>query len=109
MHLIENPDHAPVLPILIKRLPIKRLPLKRQSRLNPCPIKGFSVGWGIDAINGVEERVVLACAFVGFVSSLVAAVAWSVAKDDVQGGFGVGAFILAFLLFCTAKLHLLVH
>jgi len=103
MHLLDNPDHAHVLPILVRRIPVKR-----KQRLKPCPIKGSSAGWGINFIEGVEGKAVFACAFMGFVLCLVAAITWTVVRDDVQGGFGIGAFILAFSLYCSNKLDVLV-
>lgn len=98
MHLLENPDHAPVLPILFRRIPVKR-----RQRLQPCPVKGVSQGWGVLFIESVNGVAVFTCACIGFVLCLIASVTWTAVRSNVQGGFGIGAFILAFFLFCSTK------
>ena len=103
MHLFENPEHAPALPILFKRVPVKR-----HQRLEPCPTKGTASGWGVHFVESVNGFAVFSCALVGFILCLVTSIVWTVVRGDVQGGFGIGAFILAFFLFCSTKLHLLV-
>ncbi|KAI1850966.1 hypothetical protein JX266_003631 [Neoarthrinium moseri] len=80
VHLLEHPTHAGVLPDLYKRIP-----KKLRERLVPCPQKGASVGWGLAFVE--------------------VAVAWTMVKNDVQGGFGVGAFLLTFMVFCGGLLH----
>jgi len=103
MHLLENPDHAHVLPILLRRIPTRR-----DRKLSPCPVKGVSIGWGVQFVEGVSPKAVFAFASVGLAICLVTSISWTVARKDVQGGFGIGAFILAFSIFCSSKLHLLI-
>ncbi|KAI6786014.1 transcription factor c2h2 [Emericellopsis cladophorae] len=47
MHLLASPDHAHVLPILLRRIPIRR-----NRKLSPCPVKGVSIGWGVQFVGG---------------------------------------------------------
>ncbi|WDK17687.1 hypothetical protein CGRA01v4_08970 [Colletotrichum graminicola] len=42
MHLFENPEHADIFPVLFKRIPGKT-----RERLEACPVRGSSVGWGV--------------------------------------------------------------
>ena len=48
---------------------------------------------------------VLGCA--GFLICLLVSISWSVAKEDVQGGFAIGGFLLAFLMFCGSMAHVM--
>lgn len=96
VHLFENPDHANVLPYLFERIP-KRL----REKLIVSPQHKSSVGWGLEFVEGVDTFVLFLCGCVCFVSCLVVAVTWTVVKDDVQGGFGIGGFLLAFMTFCV--------
>lgn len=59
-------------------------------------------------VEGVEGKASFACAFIGFVLCLIAAVTRTIVLDDAQGGFGIGAFILAFFLVCSIRLNILV-
>ena len=59
------------------------------------------MGWGLEFVEGVDTFVLFLCGCVCFVSCLVVAVTWTVVKDDVQGGFGIGGFLLAFMTFCV--------
>ncbi|KAI8714039.1 hypothetical protein NCS52_01123200 [Fusarium sp. LHS14.1] len=99
-HLFENPDHAEVLPVLFNRIP-----KKMRKRLSACPRKGSSTGWGISFIETLDTFVVFLFGCIGFTISLVAAVVYTVIMGDIQGGFAIGAFLLAFVLFCGGCLH----
>ncbi|KAK8044823.1 hypothetical protein PG993_004847 [Apiospora rasikravindrae] len=109
VHFFEHPTHAGVLPDLYRRVP-KRL----REKLSPCPQKGSSLGWGIAFVEGVDTFMFFLCGCAGFFVCLMVAVAWTVAQSDVQGGFGIGAFLLAFMIFsggliyssATTKSHL---
>jgi len=52
--------------------------------------------------------VVFAYGFVGFMVCLIISVVWSVARHDVQGGFAIGGFLLAFLMFCGGMVQAVV-
>ncbi|KAH6635867.1 hypothetical protein F5144DRAFT_159885 [Chaetomium tenue] len=51
------------------------------------------VGWGVHIIEGLNKSTVLVCSLVGLVISGIVAVVWTVVRDDVQGGFGIGAWL----------------
>lgn len=51
------------------------------------------VGWGVHIIEGLNRFTVLVCTLVTLLVSGVVAAAWAIARDDVQGGFGIGAWL----------------
>ncbi|KAF3762566.1 hypothetical protein M406DRAFT_341767 [Cryphonectria parasitica EP155] len=95
MHLFEHPDHAEILPILYKKIP-----QKLRAQLEACPIKGSAVGWGLQFVEGTNWFHVFLCGCLGFISALLFAVVWSIVRRDIQGGFAISGFMLAFLGFC---------
>jgi hypothetical protein len=99
-HLFEHPEHADVLPRIWNRIP-----RKLHAELTACPTRGSSVGWGLQLEEGMEWFMffVLGCA--GFLACLLVAVVWSLVQGDVQGGFSIGGFLLAFLVFCGGIAH----
>lgn len=99
-HLFENPDHAEVLPVLFHRIP-----KKLHSRLTACRVQGSSVGWGIQVDEGLDWAALLVWGSAGFLVCLVVAVTWTLARGDVQGGFAIASFLLAFLVFCGGVAH----
>ncbi|KAH6838570.1 hypothetical protein B0I37DRAFT_409119 [Chaetomium sp. MPI-CAGE-AT-0009] len=50
-------------------------------------------GWGVHIIEGLNKTAVLLCSLVGLLISMIVAVVWAVVKDDVQGAFGIGAWL----------------
>ncbi|OTB16983.1 hypothetical protein K445DRAFT_316508, partial [Daldinia sp. EC12] len=100
VHFLENPMHASVQPDLYRRIPKK---LRR--KLTPCQVTGMSVGWGIEFVEGVDYFMLFLFGCVGFLISTIIAVAWSAIKQDVQSGFGIGAFVFTFTLFCGGIVH----
>jgi hypothetical protein len=100
MHLFENPDHAEVLPILYRRFP-----KKIRQRLEACPRKDSSTGWGLSFAERISPVAVFISGIIAFALCLLISIAWTVARDDVQGGFAIGGFLLAFSLFCGGFLH----
>lgn len=95
MHLFEYPDHAEVTPVLYKRIP-----RKLRAKLEACPIQGSSAGWGIHYVEGLDRLTMYIYGCVGFAIALVMAVIWASIRDDVQGGFAIAGFLIAFLAFC---------
>ena len=77
-----------------------RIPRKLRAELAVCPTRGTGVGWGLHLAEGTEWFAFFVLGCVGFGACLVVAVVWTVVREDVQGGFGVGAFLLAFVVFC---------
>lgn len=95
MHLFEHPEHAEVLPVLYSRIP-----KKLRDKLQVCPSKGIAVGWGIQFVEGLNWFTIFISGCLGFFGALVLAMAWSIVRHDVQGGFAIAGFVLAFLAFC---------
>ncbi|KAI0471967.1 hypothetical protein GGR56DRAFT_656319 [Xylariaceae sp. FL0804] len=97
MHSLLNPgDHT-------GSLAIQRLPKKLKERLSVTAGSTTSpLGWGVYIIEGPDMFLVsmLLAITMFFVLSLVSI--WSVLKDDVQGGTGIGQFALAFLALGSA-------
>ncbi len=50
-------------------------------------------GWGVHIIEGLDRFMILMCTLEGLVVSGVLSTAWAIARDDVQGGFGIGAWL----------------
>lgn len=95
MHLFEHPEDAEVLPVLFRKIP-----KKLRDKLQACPRKGSAVGWGVQFVEGLNWFAVFVCGCVGFMAALLLAMVWSGVKHDVQGGFAIAGFLLAFLGFC---------
>lgn len=95
MHLYQNPEHADVEPVMYNKIP-----KKLRDKLQVCPVKGSAVGWGVHFTEGVDWLVLFSCGCVGFLFALVFSVAWSIARGDIQSGFAMGSFIVAFVIFC---------
>jgi len=71
-----------------------RIPQKLDSSIHQTPDPDTLVmGWGVHIIEGLNRFNILLCALVGLLVSGVVSVAWAVARDDVQGGFGIGAWM----------------
>ncbi|KAI1288638.1 hypothetical protein F5Y03DRAFT_86849, partial [Xylaria venustula] len=49
MHLFENPEHADVTLFLYNRFP-----KKLRAQLEACPMKGSSIGWEVEFVEGVD-------------------------------------------------------
>lgn len=95
MHLFQHPEHADVQPVLYGKIP-----RKLRDRLEPCPVKGSAVGWGVHFTEGVDWVALFSYGCIGFSCSLIFAVAWSIARGDIQSGFAIGSFMVAFVGFC---------
>jgi hypothetical protein len=100
LHFYEHPDHASVLPTILKKFP-----RKLKNKLYVCPVKGSTVGWGILIAEGFNWFVFFVYSIIAFLTCLMAGVIWAVLKDDVQGGFGIAGFLLTFFLFCGGLAH----
>ncbi|KAK2609443.1 hypothetical protein N8I77_002940 [Diaporthe amygdali] len=94
-HLLEHPEDAEVLPVLYRKFP-----KKLRAKLQACPQKGSAVGWGVQFVEGLNWFAVFLCGCSGFLAALILATIWSLVRSDVQGGFAIAGFMLAFLGFC---------
>ncbi|KAM0322560.1 hypothetical protein ACHAQA_009407 [Verticillium albo-atrum] len=71
-----------------------RIPHKvDDSILNVPNTDELIVGWGVHIIEGVHKRNVLLATLLILLVSGIVAVTWAVVRDDVQGGFGIGAWV----------------
>jgi hypothetical protein len=72
----------------------KRMPQKLHNSILQIPTPDDLVtGWGVHIIEGLNKYTVFMCALAGLLVSGIVATAWSIARDDVQGGFGIGAWL----------------
>ncbi|KAH9902316.1 hypothetical protein F4778DRAFT_737140 [Xylariomycetidae sp. FL2044] len=99
-HFFDHPKHASALPDLYQRIP-----KKLREKLTPCQVTGMSTGWGIQFVEGIDPFAFFLCGCACFLLCLLIAVVWTSAKQDVQGGFGIGGFVLAFMVFCGGVVH----
>lgn len=92
-HLLYHPEEANELGITCLRAP-----KKRNERLTICPREGTRLGWGLHFVEGwILFRIwVLLLSLFG-IASLVFGICWAVFKHDVQGAFGVSAYLMTLL------------
>jgi hypothetical protein len=95
MHLFEHPEDAEPVPVLYRKIP-----KKLRDRLQVCPVKGSSVGWGLQFVEGMNWFLVFVYGCAGFGLALLVALIWVALNADVQGAFAIAGYIIAFLLFC---------
>ena len=100
MHFFENPKHANASPMLFRRMP-RRL----RQKLEPCPIRGSSIGWGIQVVEGLNRLKLFACGLIVFVISLLFGIIWSAIRKDIQGGFTVASYLLTFFVFSIGTIE----
>lgn len=83
-----------------------RTPKKRNEKLTVCPQQGTSIGWGIHLVEGwALNRVWLLALLFFLTGSLVFAICWAVLKRDLQGAFGVGAYVVALIGLVLGTIH----
>jgi hypothetical protein len=89
-HFFTHPDESASHLVLLPSIP-----KREKDRLEPCPIKGSSVGWGIDVITGVDELKLFGLGLLGTLASIVFELAWSIAKNHILGAFAVAGSTFA--------------
>lgn len=92
-HLYDHPDHADNIPVCFARVP-----RKLHERLFYKSLADRNEGWGVCFIEGVSWSRGCLFGLVGVMASTMFGVAWTVLKDDIQGGFGVASYMLAVLV-----------
>lgn len=102
MHFFNHPEDAPP-----SRIVLSCIPKRKRDKLEPCPIRGSSLGWGIDVATGPNELKLFVCGLIACLCSLTFGVIWTVRQKDIQGGFGVAGFMFATLGFAIASLKAL--
>lgn len=105
-HLFHHPEDANDQ----RAITFLRTPKKRKQKLMICPQQGTSIGWGIHLVEGwVLKRVWLLALCFFVVGSMVFAVCWSVLEKDLQGAFGVSAYVVAFVGLVLGTIHAYVN
>ena len=95
MHLYEHPEDADDDAFCLDR--IRKKLRERLVR----PQRGRGVGWGVHLKEGLNLKKTCIFGLPGLFFSALFGVIWSVKRDDVQGGSGVAAFVMAALTFTT--------
>lgn len=73
-------------------------PKKRKGELEIDPYNAPRVGWGIQIVEGwLSYRLWLLSLLVFLGGSLAFAICWTILRHDIQGAFGVSAYIVALL------------
>lgn len=91
-HWFHHPEDANQMAITCVRTP-----KKRRDRLIVCPQAGTGVGWGIQIVEGwFLSKVWLLALLLFMLGSLVFGICWATLRFDVQGAFGVSAYMVAF-------------
>ncbi|ERF73923.1 hypothetical protein EPUS_05346 [Endocarpon pusillum Z07020] len=93
MHIYHHPEDADSETVCLSRFP-KRVRDRLELAGTDVP-----VGWGIEFVEGVHWNKVWFFGFAIVLVSLIMGVVWSSLKRDVQGGFGIAGFMMAFLTF----------
>jgi hypothetical protein len=99
MHIYHHPEDADQETICLERFPKRvkeRLKLEQPS---------LQVGWGIEFVEGIHWNKVWCFGFVIIVLSLIMGIVWSCVKKDVQGGFGIAGYMMAFLTFTVGMVQ----
>lgn len=75
-----------------------RFPKKRKGELEVNPAQGPRVGWGIQIVEDwVVSRLWLLGLTVFLCGSLAFGICWTILEHDIQGAFGVSAYVVALL------------
>lgn len=101
MHIFNHPDHVDGETICLNRFP-KRINGRLGSSANGSHAV---VGWGIEFVEGRHWKKVWGIGCVVAVLSLFLGTLWSCRTGDVQGGFAIAGYVMAFLLFIMGAVH----
>jgi hypothetical protein len=86
---------------------MNRLPKKLMWRLTYKErLAQENVGWGVLVIEGLNRPLLGGLWLVFLLLSSTASIVWSFLKADVQGGFGIGSFLVGVLSAFLAALSL---
>ena len=92
-HWFQHPEEAWDLPYAYSLFP-----KKRKGQLDVDLSQGPSVAWGIQIVEGwLSSRIWLLSLLLFLCGSLAFGICWTIFKHDIQGAFGVAAYIVAFL------------
>ena len=70
-----------------------RLP-KKLDRSIFCNTEQLPEGWGVHIVESAHYYTIFLSLFLGFVLSGVLSVAWAILRNDVQGAFSIGTWIV---------------
>ncbi|KAI9669031.1 MAG: hypothetical protein M1831_000623 [Alyxoria varia] len=94
LHLYYYPEDADDF-----TLHVQRVPKKLHGRLEPCPLKGYALGWGLHLTEGVSKVRLSIMGLASSTLSLIFGIVWSVrTAGDVQGGFTIAAYLMMMFL-----------
>ena len=89
MHLYHHPECAGTDSICISRFP-----KKLKEKLRCCPIKGVNPGWGLQFVEGWDEKKIWTIVFVIFIlGSLLVAMMLLIFGRSLQDAFSVAAYM----------------
>jgi hypothetical protein len=78
----------------LSRLP-KKLDRKLEEVRRMIPMDDDVLGWGILVVEGLNKALVTLLTFLLLLFSGFITIAFSIWRDDVSGGFAIGAYIVA--------------
>jgi hypothetical protein len=78
----------------LKRLP-KKLKDSIHARQGAAPYSGQVIGWGIHILEAPNGIAIIWITVGTTLLAFLLAVLWAALKEDVQGAFGIGAFVVA--------------
>jgi hypothetical protein len=99
MHIYNHPEDADQETVCLTRFP-KRI--KERLKLGEADVP---IGWGIEFVEGIHWKKVWCFGFAIVLLSLSTGIVWSCTKEDVQGGFGIAGFMMAFLMFTVGMVQ----
>jgi hypothetical protein len=99
MHIYNHPEDADQETVCLTRFP-KRI--KERLQLGEADVP---IGWGIEFVEGIHWNKVWCFGFAIVILSLSMGIVWSYTRKDVQGGFGIAGFMMAFLMFTVGMVQ----
>lgn len=97
MHWFLDPgDHADDQSMAVERLP-KKLHSSLEDDMQSTP-GGSPIGWGIYIVEGLNWARIQVLALILLLITFLLSVAWSKVREDVQGGMGIGQYLIALIV-----------
>ena len=95
MHLMKHPQAAndQISPLF------ERVPRKLHHKLEVCAQRGYSMGWGLQYVEGVSTAHMFIAGLVCCMASTVVGVVYAVKLKDIQGAFAIAAYVTMTLIF----------
>lgn len=92
MHLFHHPEDYED-----ETITYKRIPKKRGGKLRVAERDDIEVGWGIHLVEGfLAYKIWTLFTSIFVLVSITFGVAWAIKRGDVQGAFGVAAYVCSF-------------